>query len=110
MVGQIEHNAQLNQLDNIQAQVMNLSDDVLHQRLPKVSAVLLDPPRTGAAELMPWLAKQSSRILYVACEPSSLVRDAKALIDAGFKLKKIAVMDMFPHTKHVESMALFVKK
>ena len=110
MVGQIKHNAQLNQLKNVQAQAMNLSDDILLQRLPKANAILLDPPRTGAAELMPWLAKQSSRILYVACEPSSLVRDAKALLDAGFKLQKIAVMDMFPHTKHVESMALFVKK
>ena len=110
MVEQIKHNAQINKLDNIQALTMNLNDDILFRRLPKVSAVLLDPPRTGAAELMSWLAKQPSRILYVACEPSSLVRDAKALIDAGFKLQKIAVMDMFPHTKHVETMALFVKK
>ena len=110
MVAQINHNAQLNNLSNVQAQMMNLNDDILLQRLPKADAVLLDPPRTGAAELMPWLSKLSSRILYVACEPSSLVRDARVLLDAGFKLEKIATMDMFPQTKHVETMALFTKK
>jgi len=47
--------------------------------------------------------------LYIACEPSSLIRDAQALLDAGFRIEKITVMDMFPQTKHVESMALFVK-
>jgi len=109
MVKQIDHNSALNKQDNVQAMMLNLADEVLLQKLPKTDAILLDPPRTGAAELMPWLSRQKSRILYVACEPSSLVRDAKVLLEAGFKLDKICVMDMFPQTKHVESMALFVK-
>ncbi len=110
MVKQIDHNSQQNGLKNVQAMLLNLADEILLQKLPIADAILLDPPRAGAAELMPWLAAQSSRILYVACEPSSLVRDAKVLLEAGFKLSKIGVMDMFPQTKHVETMALFVKK
>lgn len=109
MVERIEFNAQRHGMNNITAMALNLDDEELLFRLPKADAILLDPPRTGAATLMPWLSKQSARILYVACEPSSLVRDAQALLNAGFRIEKITVMDMFPQTKHVESMALFVK-
>ena len=110
MAQRIAENAAANGIDNISAQAMNLADDSLLSRLPKADAILLDPPRAGAAAMMPWLSKQKSRILYIACEPSSLLRDAKPLLDAGFKIEKITVMDMFPQTKHVESMALFVKE
>ena len=109
MVERIKHNAQRHNMDNITAMALNLDDEELLFRLPKADAIILDPPRTGAATLMPWLSKQKSRILYIACEPSSLVRDAQPLLDAGFRIEKITVMDMFPQTKHVESMALFVK-
>ncbi|MGR6872941.1 23S rRNA (uracil(1939)-C(5))-methyltransferase RlmD [Pseudomonas sp. HK3] len=109
MVERIKHNANRHHISNITAMALNLDDEELLFRLPKADAILLDPPRTGAATLMPWLTKQKSRILYIACEPSSLVRDAQPLLDAGFRIEKITVMDMFPQTKHVESMALFVK-
>jgi 23S rRNA (uracil1939-C5)-methyltransferase len=109
MAKRIDENAKLNGLTNITASAMNLADEDFLFKLPKVDAILLDPPRTGASVLMPWLVKQKSRILYIACDPSSLVRDTKPLLDAGFSLKKIAVMDMFPQTKHVETMALFIK-
>ena len=109
MAQRIAENAAANGINNISAQAMNLADETLLSRLPKADAILLDPPRAGAAALMPWLSKQKSRILYIACEPSSLIRDAQALLDAGFRIEKITVMDMFPQTKHVESMALFVK-
>lgn len=109
MVQRIEHNAKRHNISNISAMALNLADEELLFRLPKADAILLDPPRTGAATLMPWLCKQKSRILYIACEPSSLVRDAKPLLEAGFRIEKITVMDMFPQTKHVESMALFVR-
>lgn len=109
MVERIKHNAQRHNMENITAMALNLDDEELLFRLPKADAIILDPPRTGAATLMPWLSKQKSRILYIACEPSSLVRDAQPLLDAGFRIEKITVMDMFPQTKHVESMALFVK-
>ncbi len=107
MVARIKHNAELNDIKNIEAIKLNLDDPINMARLPKVDRIILDPPRTGAASMMPWLIQQQASILYIACEPSSLVRDAKPLLDAGYTLSKLCVMDMFPQTRHVETMALF---
>ncbi len=74
-------------------------------------AVLLDPPRSGAREVLPHVAARApSRILYVSCHPGSLARDAGVLVhEHGYRCARAGVMDMFPHTAHVESMALFVR-
>ena len=71
--------------------------------------VLLDPPRAGAAALLPLMAEwRPRRVVYISCHPGSLARDAEILVHAqGFKLACAGVMDMFPHTTHVESIAVF---
>ncbi|MGM0516383.1 MAG: 23S rRNA (uracil(1939)-C(5))-methyltransferase RlmD [Pseudomonadota bacterium] len=70
--------------------------------------VLVDPPRAGAREMMPVIARmRPRRMVYVSCHPGSLARDVGALVkDHGWRLKAAGVMDMFPHTAHVESMAV----
>lgn len=74
--------------------------------------ILLDPPRSGAFEVLHQLAALGAeRLVYVSCNPATLARDAGELVNQhGYRLVSTGVMDMFPHTTHVESIALFVKK
>ena len=74
--------------------------------------VLVDPPRSGAEFILPHIAASGARrLVYVSCHPASLARDAGILVhEHGFALKGAGVMDMFPHTGHVESIALFERK
>jgi 23S rRNA (uracil1939-C5)-methyltransferase len=70
---------------------------------------LLDPPRAGAAELLAAMAGwRPRRVVYISCHPGSLARDAGILVQTlGYRLTDAGVMDMFPHTTHVESIAVF---
>jgi 23S rRNA (uracil1939-C5)-methyltransferase len=71
--------------------------------------VLLDPPRAGAREILPVVAASGARrVVYISCHSGSLARDAGLLVrEHGFRLSAAGVMDMFPHTTHVEAMAIF---
>ncbi|WP_434558222.1 23S rRNA (uracil(1939)-C(5))-methyltransferase RlmD [Pseudomonas sp. Z4-20] len=72
------------------------------------SAVLLDPPRDGAFEVVRKLASLGAgRLVYVSCNPATLARDTVELIKQGYRLKRAGILDMFPQTAHVEAMALF---
>ncbi|MBL0163084.1 MAG: 23S rRNA (uracil(1939)-C(5))-methyltransferase RlmD [Xanthomonadales bacterium] len=75
------------------------------------SKLLLDPPRSGAAAVLDYLPRKGTdRIVYVSCHPGSLARDAGVLVNRhGFRMVEAGVMDMFPQTAHVESIALFIR-
>ena len=73
--------------------------------------ILLDPPRSGALEMVREIGRFNAlRIIYVSCQPSSLVRDAAIICDQGYRMTQLGIMDMFPQTAHVESMAVFERK
>ncbi|WP_198264509.1 23S rRNA (uracil(1939)-C(5))-methyltransferase RlmD [sulfur-oxidizing endosymbiont of Gigantopelta aegis] len=74
--------------------------------------ILLDPARSGAMAIVEYLPKFGAKtVVYVSCNPSTLARDTEIMVHKnGYTLVKAGVMDMFPHTSHVESIALFMKK
>jgi 23S rRNA (uracil1939-C5)-methyltransferase len=114
LVQRAEQNAAFNDLtDNTQFSVMNLFeiDEATLAQLGHFDKMLIDPPRDGAFELVKALGKDApSRIVYVSCNPATLARDAEILVhQKGYVLKAAGVMNMFPHTSHVESIALFEK-
>lgn len=113
LVSRAQNNAQLNNLNNAEFYTADLSIDF--STLPfmqnSFAKILLDPPRTGALEAVKILPRlKPEMILYVSCNPATLARDAKELVARGYHLSHAGVMDMFPHTSHVESMALFVRQ
>ena len=112
MINKARANAELNGISNVNFHYADLySDEVKDTQWVKqqYSKILLDPPRSGAAEILHYIKKmQAERIVYVSCHPATLARDAGVLVnELGYKLTHAGVMDMFPHTAHVESMAVF---
>ena len=73
--------------------------------------VVIDPPRAGAKEVVEFLDKiNPAKVLYISCHPGTLARDADVLVNQlKYKLEKVSVLNMFPHTGHVETMALFTR-
>lgn len=76
-----------------------------------IGALILDPPRAGIAPktLLKTIALGAKRIVYISCNPSTQARDASILVDAGYVLERFCLVDQFPHTGHIESIAKFIK-
>ena len=77
-------------------------------RLGRFQAVILDPPRAGCepAALAELIRLGVERIVYVSCEPSTHARDLMRLVQGGYRIRRAAIVDMFPQTYHIESVAL----
>ncbi|WP_413725438.1 23S rRNA (uracil(1939)-C(5))-methyltransferase RlmD [Sodalis sp. RH16] len=112
LVANGQYNAQKNLVNNVTFYHENLEGEVAKQPWArrKFDKIVLDPARAGAPVVMPLIAGWSPRrIVYVSCNPATLARDGKALLASGYTLARVAMLDMFPHSGHLESMALFIK-
>ena len=114
LLRQGEENARLNGLsERVEFVCADLYRDPakLLARLGPFHRALIDPPREGASELVRALPAAVRRIVYVSCNPATLARDADKLVhELGFALEAAGVVNMFPHTSHVESIALFTRR
>ena len=114
LVRAAQENAENNGIDNIAFHTADLTADLTGQPWADrhYDKVLLDPSRAGAREVLDLLPRWGAeRIVYVSCNPATLARDAETLVhELGYKMLQAGVMDMFPHTAHVESIALFEKR
>ena len=102
-------NAQRNGLTNVNFLARDLfAEDWQIAEFGPFNKVLLDPPRSGALEVCKKLATHAAeRLVYVSCNPTTLGRDAAILVAGGYRFEAAGVIDMFPHTTHVESIACF---
>ena len=111
LVARARENSRHNAIDNAEFFTADLYGDLSAEPWTgrRYDKVLLDPPRSGAFEVLPLIARLGvRRVVYVSCYPGTLARDAGELVSKHvFRLSRAGVMDMFPHTAHVESIAVF---
>ena len=114
LVARAAENAKKNGLDNVEFRVADLSKIDGGEDWVKAGwdRVLLDPARSGAAEVVSRMKLLNpERIVYVSCHPGTLARDAGILVhEQGYRLEAAGIIDMFPHTAHVESIAVFSRE
>ena len=110
-----ERNAKINNISNTSFYKANLDtffkSGQLPKKTPKPDVVIVDPPRAGMhPDMVQYLPKlNAKKIIYVSCNPTTQARDAKILCEKGYKLKAGTMVDMFPHTPHIETIVLFSK-
>lgn len=98
-------NAKVNGQDNV-GFLRSTTEQFLAANRERPDLVMMDPPRVGAKPAIPrLLALRAKRIVYVSCDPQTLARDLRALVDGGYELESVDAYDMFPQTYHVESVA-----
>ena len=110
-----EKNADHNNISNINFFKANLDtffkSGQLPKKTPKPNVIIIDPPRAGMhpdmAQYLPKL--KAEKIIYVSCNPTTQARDAKILYQNGYEIRKAVMVDMFPHTPHIETVVLFSK-
>ena len=111
LIGRARDNARRNSISTARFALANLAGELKHEpwAREKFDLVLLDPPRGGALEVLPLIGRGSARrVVYISCHPGTLARDAGILVHQfRYRLVAAGVMDMFPHTAHLESIAVF---
>ena len=114
-VNDANDNIQMNSINNVKCFATDLYDSFLpfieSENIPKPNVVILDPPRSGMHKntVDDVINLSPEKIVYVSCNPTTQVRDIKLIVESGYTLVKIRPVDMFPHTFHIENVALLVK-
>jgi 23S rRNA (uracil1939-C5)-methyltransferase len=87
----------------------SVEDYLARHRGPVPATIVVDPPRTGVspAAMRDIIRHHAKRIVYVSCDPPTMARDARRLIDGGYRLSSISGFDLFPNTPHVEALGVF---
>ena len=113
-IADAEQNAKRNNLFNVNFFAADVGKFLLNfpEYQAKISTVVLDPPRGGIAPktLQKIIQLNAPNIVYVSCNPSTQARDIKILDEGGYRVQKFCLVDQFPHTSHIESIAIFTKK
>ena len=112
MVVRAQENADRNGISGAEFKAMDLtsSDFSSMLRRREITKLVLDPPRAGAKAVSEQMAEtEVESVVYVSCNPASFARDASILVEGGYRMAALRAMDMFPHTSHMETMALFVR-
>jgi 23S rRNA (uracil1939-C5)-methyltransferase len=106
-------NIDANELTNVEFQTSGVEawlKKFLETKPPPPDFVLLDPPRTGAAVSVALVTElKPARITYVSCDPTTLARDLRVLVDSGYALSRITAVDLFPQTYHIETVAALTR-
>ena len=110
-----EKNSVINYIDNVHFLKANLDTffktGQLPRKVPKPDVIVVDPPRAGMhPDMSGYLHKlKAKKIIYVSCNPTTQARDAQVLTENGYKIKNSVMVDMFPHTPHIETVMLLSK-
>lgn len=112
MVARAQENARQQGLDQVQFIQADLTRPVTDaDGLQQFDAVIIDPPRSGAETLVRQIGQTgAARLVYISCDTATLARDLACLVQQGYQLVKLGIMDMFSQTEHVESIALLVRE
>jgi 23S rRNA (uracil-5-)-methyltransferase RumA len=110
-IADAKENAKRNNIEGVQFFTADVGKFLLEhpEYNRKIETIILDPSRAGIAPktLRKVIRLGAKRMIYVSCNPATQARDTEQLIEAGYELKKISLVDQFPHTAHIETIALF---